>query len=325
MPALDTRGGRLGPHLAVMPEEVAEVLSVRRGGRYVDATVGEGGHAERMLVDSAPDGELLAVDWDEQALERSRQRLERFGARVRFARSSFGELRDLLTDAGWPEGADGVLVDLGVSTLQLSLDERGFSFAADGPLDMRMDRRSSRTAADLVRELAESELADLLYRFGEEPASRRIARAIVTERRLVPIETTARLRAIVSRAGAHARPGRDPATRTFQALRIAVNGELVELERLLDEGWNLVRAGGRLAVLSYHSLEDRMVKQAFKRWAAPCICPPGLPICGCGWKARVRPVARRRLRPAAAEIAGNPRARSAGLRAVERIADEVGS
>lgn len=322
MPAVE-ESERLGAHIPVMPEEVAEVLQVRAGGRYVDATVGEGGHARRILLDSAPDGELLALDWDEQALARSRERLAVFASRVRFVRAGFGDLSSLLAECGWGDGADGVLVDLGVSTLQLGRAERGFSFAAEGPLDMRMDRRRPTTAADLVRELSEDDLADLLFRFGEEPASRRIARAIVSRRRLRPIETTADLRAIVAAAAVRARPGRDPATRTFQALRIAVNGELAELERLLDRGWELLRHGGRLAILSYHSLEDRLVKRAFKQWAATCICPPGLPVCGCGWHPRVRPVTRGRLRPSAREIEENPRARSAGLRAVERIADEV--
>jgi len=251
--------------------------------------------------------------------------LAAFGERVRFVHASFGELRRVMDDEGWSEGADGVLVDLGLSTLQLARAERGFSFSADGPLDMRMDRRLPTTAADLVRDLDERDLADLIFRFGEEPASRRIARAIVAQRRIQPIETTARLREVVIAAGIRSRPGRDPATRTFQALRVAVNSELAELERLLDHGWELMRKGGRMAILSYHSLEDRMVKRAFKLWASSCVCPPGIPVCGCGWHARVRLIRGGRLRPSDEEVAANPRARSAGLRAVERITDEVGS
>ena len=322
MPAVE-KTDRLGPHVPVMPEEVAELLRVRSGGRYVDATVGEGGHAYRMLVDSSPDGQVLALDWDDQAIEKSRKRLEPFGGRVRFLRASFGELRRVLDEVGWSEGADGILVDLGLSTLQLGRTERGFSFSADGPLDMRMDRRRPTTAADLVRDLDERELADVIFRFGEEPASRRIARAIVAERRVRTIETTAQLREVVVRAGIRSRPGRDPATRTFQALRITVNSELAELEQLLDRGWELMREGGRLVILSYHSLEDRMVKHAFKRWASACICPPGIPACNCGWYARVRLLSRRRLRPSEEEVSANPRARSAGLRAVERLAEKV--
>ena len=316
---------RLGPHIPVMPEEVAEALRARSGGRYVDATVGEGGHAYRMLVDSSPDGQLLALDWDDQAIEKSRTRLASFGGRVRFVRASFGELRRVLDEVGWSEGADGILVDLGLSTLQLGRTERGFTFSADGPLDMRMDRRRPTTAADLVRELDERDLADVIFRFGEEPASRRIARAIVAQRRIAAIQTTAQLRDVIVRAGIRSRPGRDPATRTFQALRIAVNSELAELEHLLDRGWELMTKGGRLAILSYHSLEDRMVKHAFKRWASTCICPPAIPVCNCGWHARVRLVSGRRLRPSEEEVAANPRARSAGLRAVERLVNEVGS
>jgi len=302
-----------------MVDEVGEVLAARPGGRYVDATIGEGGHAERLLEDSSPDGALLGLDWDEDALGLSRKRLERFGARVTLARRPFGELRDALEDAGWGDGADGILIDLGVSTLQLGRAERGFSFAADGPLDMRMDRRRPASAADLVNELRESELADLLYELGEERASRRIARTIVARRTQKPFATTAELRAAVAASGVRGRPGHDPATRTFQALRIAVNDELGEIERVLDRGWELLRPGGRMAVLSYHSLEDRMVKQAFKRWTASCICPSERPRCDCGWSARVRSVVRRRQRPTPEEIEANPRARSAGLRAVERL------
>jgi 16S rRNA (cytosine1402-N4)-methyltransferase len=300
-----------------MPEEVAAVLHARAGGRYVDATVGEGGHAERILEDSAPDGELLGLDWDAEALEMSRARLARFGSRVRLVQRGFGEVGSALRDVGWGEGADGILVDLGVSTLQLGRAERGFSFAADGPLDMRMDRSRARTAADLVREMSERELADVLRTFGEEPAARRIARSIVRRRDQGPIRTTSELRQAVVEAGVRPRKGRDPATRTFQALRIAVNDELGELERMLDEGWQLLRGAGRMVILSYHSLEDRLVKQAFRRWAAKCVCPPGHPVCDCGWSPKATLLMRRRLRPSAAEVEANPRARSAGLRAVE--------
>jgi 16S rRNA (cytosine1402-N4)-methyltransferase len=313
---------RLGPHLAVMLGEISETIRSHGGGRYVDATVGEGGHAERILEDSGPDGELLGMDRDADALVACRTRLARFGSRLTLVHSSFGDLRTALADNGWAEGADGILVDLGVSTLQLGRPSRGFSFAADGPLDMRMDQSDATTAADLVNGLGERELADLIFRFGEEPASRRIARQIVTRRHEHPFTTTAELRAAIVAAGVRARPGRDPATRTFQAMRIAVNAELTELERLLDHGWELMRAGGRMAVLTYHSLEDRIVKHTFRRWASRCICPPGRPVCDCGWRPRVRLLTRRRGRPSDAEVQTNPRARSAGLRAVERLSEQ---
>jgi 16S rRNA (cytosine1402-N4)-methyltransferase len=302
-----------------MLEEVATVLHPRTGARYVDGTVGEGGHAERILEDSAPDGELLGLDWDEDAMASAGTHLERFGARVTLVRQSFGRMLDALDEMGWADGADGIVLDLGLSSLQLGRSERGFSFSADGPLDMRKDRRLEKSAKDLVNTAPEEELADIIFTLGEEKASRRIARAISRRRQERPLETTGELREAVLEGGVRRRPGRDPATKTFQALRIAVNGELAELESVLTEGWRCLRAGGRLAILTYHSLEDRLVKQAFRRWAARCICPPGRPICDCGWRARVTVLTRKRLRPSEAEIEQNPRARSAGLRAVERL------
>jgi 16S rRNA (cytosine1402-N4)-methyltransferase len=301
-----------------MVEEVSAVLRARRGGRYVDGTVGEGGHAERILEDSRPDGEVLGLDWDEDAIARAAKHLPATD-RLKLVRASFGETSSVLEQVGWADGADGILLDLGVSTLQLGRASRGFSFTADGPLDMRMDRRRSKTAADLVNTAAEQELADLIFNLGDERASRRIARSIVRRRQERPLETTAELRQAVIEAGVRTKTGRDPATRTFQALRIAVNGELAELESILSDGWQLLKSGGRMAILTYHSLEDRLVKTAFRRWAARCVCPPDTPICSCGWKPRVTVLTRKRLRPTDAEVSDNPRARSAGLRAVERL------
>jgi len=309
------------PHLPVMVGEVIEWLAVRPGGRYVDATLGDGGHAQEILENSAPDGQLLAIDWDDEALQRSRARLQSFGERVEVKRVSFAALGSAIDSVGWSNGADGVFIDLGVSTVQLRSPGRGFSFTADGPLDMRMDRRRETTAADLVNGLAERELADVIYGYGEERASRRIARQIVERRKRAPITTTGELREAVVAAGVRGRPGHDPATRTFQALRIAVNTELDEIERVLDDGWRSLAPGGRMVILSYHSLEDRLVKLAFRKWAAKCICPPERPRCDCGWQPRVRLLTRRRQKPSAEEIASNPRARSAGLRAVERLVE----
>ncbi len=247
------------PHLPVMVGEVVSWLAVRPGGRYVDATLGDGGHAQRILQESAPDGRLLALDWDDEALQRSRQRLQPFGERVQVRRLSFAELASAIEEAGWSDGADGILIDLGVSSMQLRTPARGFSFAADGPLDMRMDRRREVSAAELVNGLSERDLADVIYRYGEERASRRIARQIVCARKSTAFTTTAELRQAVIAAGVRGRPGHDPATRTFQALRIAVNTELDEISRVLEDGWRSLTVGGRMAILSYHSLEDRLV------------------------------------------------------------------
>lgn len=311
---------RLGRHIPVMAREIVEAVRARPGHRFVDATLGEGGMSELILEASSPDGELLGLDWDDAALEITRRRLERFGERVRLVRDSFANLRVVLSDAGWGEGADGIIVDLGISTLQLGRNDRGFSFQADAPLDMRMDRRVETTAADLLADLPEKELADLIFRYGEEHASRRIARQIVKRRATEPVRTTARLSAAVRAAGVKTKPGIDPATRTFQALRIAVNRELDQIESLLDRGWELLRPGGRLAILSYHSLEDRIVKQTFATWSADCLCPPRQVVCNCGWTAKVRRVTRGKQKPTDEEIERNPRARSAGLRVVERLA-----
>ncbi len=303
-----------------MTTEVVVALAPARAGRYLDATIGLGGHADALLEAGPESLELLGVDRDRDALDIARSRLARFGGRVHLEHAAFDEIASLMQQLGWSDGVDGILLDLGVSSLQLDSGERGFSFRQDGPLDMRMDRTSGMTAAELVAETSESDLADLIYRFGEEKASRRIARAIVNARTLGPLTRTADLRAAVLAAGVRGRPGHDPSTRTFQALRIAVNGELEQLESVLHDAWRLLRTNGRMAVLTYHSLEDRLVKNTFRSWAARCICPPVKPFCDCGWTPKVRLLSSRLARPSEGEIARNPRARSAGLRVVERIA-----
>ena len=314
-----SRSDSVSRHEPVMLDEVIEYLNIKPGGRYVDATLGEGGHTEHILAASSPDGEVLGIDRDQEALDSARGYLAAPLERLHTVRAPFGELLELLAERGWGAGVDGVLVDLGISTLQLRRPQRGFSFAADGPLDMRMDADLPRSAADLVNELPEEELANIIYRFGEERASRRIARTIVHTRREQPLATTADLREAVIGAGVRAKPGRDPATRTFQALRIAVNDELGQVTRLMEDGWKALRSGGRMVILSYHSLEDRIVKNEFRRWAADCLCPPRQPICNCGWHAKVKLVKSRKLKPTDEEVSRNPRARSAGLRVVERI------
>jgi len=288
-------------HEPVLLRETLELLAVRPGGSYADGTVGLGGHAAEVLRRSAPDGRLLAVDRDPDALERSRERLAEFGPRVRLAHADWRELPALLGE----ERPQGVLLDLGVSSLQLDTPERGFSFRADGPLDMRMDRTGGPTAADVVNRMPEAELADVLYHFGEEHASRSIARAIVRARQRVHLRTTGELADVVR--GAAGRPrgrGLDPATLTFQALRIYVNRELEGLRPALEEIAARLAPGGRLAVIAFHSLEDREVKNAFRDLA----------------RGDFRLLTRKPMRPSEEEVARNPRARSARLRGLERAA-----
>jgi 16S rRNA (cytosine1402-N4)-methyltransferase len=300
------------PHIPVLYEEVLAGLQVEAGGLYVDGTVGAGGHAQGMLRQSAPDGHLLGLDVDPRALAIACRRLAEFGDRVTLVCANFATIRAQV-DAVGRGLADGILLDLGISSMQLANAEQGFSFQLDGPLDMRMDPRLGQTAADLVNELAEQELADLIYRYGQESASRRIARAIVTAR---PIDSTRELASVVSRV---VRSGRiHPATRTFQALRIAVNGELDRLEEALPAAVASLKSKGRLAVIAFHSLEDRIVKQFFRREARDCICPPEALVCTCGHRATLDIVTKKPIRPAAEEVESNPRSRSARLRIVAR-------
>lgn len=284
-------------HVPVLLAEVLELLAVRPGGLYVDGTVGLGGHAAAVLRASGPDGRLLGLDRDGETLERARARLAEFGGRARIEQGDYRGIPERL--AG--ERADGILLDLGVSSVQLDEAERGFSFQAEGPLDMRMDRSAGTTAADLVNRMRERDLADLLYECGEEPASRRIARAIVFARERRPIETTTELADIVRRAAPRRRPGGlHPATRTFQALRIRVNRELEGLGEALERAADCLRPGGRLAVIAFHSLEDRAAKEAFRALAARGF----------------RVLTPKPVRPGEAEVRANPRARSARLRAI---------
>jgi 16S rRNA (cytosine1402-N4)-methyltransferase len=301
-------------HVPVMVGVVVEWLRPRPGARLVDATVGLGGHAAALLA-AAPGSQLVGIDRDPEALARAGARLASSASRVTLRRASYGDLRHVLAELGW-DGADGILLDLGVSSLQLDDAARGFSFRADGPLDMRMGPGAGRDAAEIVNTWAEEDLARILFEYGEERRARAIARAVVRAR---PLGSTRQLAAVVERVLGRGRPGIHPATRTFQALRIAVNDELDALDHFLADGFETLRPGGRLAVLAYHSLEDRRVKEAFRRWAADCLCPPGIVSCACGWRARARELTRRPLRPSAAEVAENPRARSARLRVVERL------
>ena len=318
-PPMKTRTD-IGPggaaHVAVLVGEVVEWLRPRPGACLVDATVGLGGHATALLA-AAPGARLLGLDRDRAALARAAERLP--GERVVLRQARFSELGAVLAELEW-DGADAVLLDLGVSSLQLDDPARGFSFRVDAPLDMRMDAGSDPSAAEIVNQWPERELARILAAFGEEPRARALARAIARAR---PLRTTGELARVIGGVLGRGRPGLHPATRSFQAIRMAVNDELGELERFLADGYRVLRPRGRLAVLAYHSLEDRRVKDAFRRWAADCLCPPRTPRCVCGWSAKVRLLTRRPLRPSAREVARNPRARSARLRIVERLEERA--
>jgi len=308
------------PHRSVLLTESLVLLSPRPGALFVDATLGPGGHAEALLERVAPDGRVLGIDRDPAAVAFATQRLARFGDRFLGVVGDHGEIEAIAKDAGMPE-VDGVIADLGISSLQLDDAARGFSFQQDAPLDMRMDPSGGPTAADLVATLDEAALARVLADFGEERAARRIARAIVRERQSRPIETTGALSALVSRVVA-ATSGRfriHPATRTFQALRIAVNREIEGIPDFVRGACALLRPHGRLAVISFHSLEDRAVKTTFRALTHPCVCPTALPVCVCGLTPVVRALTPRPLVPSEHEIQRNPRARSARLRGVEKI------
>jgi 16S rRNA (cytosine1402-N4)-methyltransferase len=285
-------------HVPVLLTETLELLAVKPGGLCVDGTVGLGGHAAGVLRASAPDGRLLGLDRDAETLERARVRLAEFGDRVRLEQGDYREIPERLGG----ERPDAILLDLGVSSVQLDEPERGFSFQAEGPLDMRMDRSTGPTADDIVNHMREKDLADLLHRYGEEPASRRIARAIVFAREKKRITTTTELADIVRRAAPRRPGGLHPATRTFQALRIRVNGELEGLGEGIERAASCLRPGGGLAVIAFHSLEDRAAKEAFRSLATRGF----------------RLLTKKPVRPGEAEVHANPRARSARLRAVRR-------
>jgi 16S rRNA (cytosine1402-N4)-methyltransferase len=310
-------------HLPVLVEEVMSMLAPAPGSLQIDATVGGGGHTERILEATNPDGRLLGLDADGAAIARVDGRLRaRFGERLVLRRANFRELRTVAPDAGFAS-VDGLLFDLGLSSFQLADAQRGFGFRTGGPLDMRFDTGRGVPASELLATLDTRELTALFKRYGEERQAGRIARAIVAARATAPIETAEDLAALIERVA----PGNPrirrrihPATRVFQALRIAVNTELDALAEGLAAAVDLLRPGGRLVVLSYHSLEDRIVKRFFAAERRGCVCPPELPVCVCGRNPRLRLVTRPSLTPTAAEIAANPRARSARLRAAERLA-----
>jgi len=313
-------GGMGAPHRPVLPQETIDFLAPQRGGLFVDCTVGLGGHSE-LLLSHSTETRVIGMDRDPEALRYAAERLARFGDRFRPVHADFRDIRRVLEDAG-ENLAAGVVVDLGVSSLQLDSPQRGFSFRYDAPLDMRMDRESAgETAAELLRRLPEQEIARILFEYGEERKSRRIARWIVERREEgKPIVNTKELADLVARAAGKKRSGPiHPATRTFQALRVAVNQELKELDRFLEAAVDLLQPDGRFVAISFHSLEDRIIKREFRRLSGYCQCSPRLAICSCGARRVVEVLTKRPVVPSPNELKENPRARSAKLRAVRKL------
>jgi len=306
-------------HKPVLLHEVIGYLRCTPGKLFVDGTVGGGGHARAILEKTAPDGRLIGIDWDEEALVKARFNLQSYEERLVLVRENFALIGSVLARLHIL-AVDGILLDLGLSSFQVDEAERGFSFNLAGPLDMRMDTREKSTAAHLVNTLSEDRLAEIIWNFGEERWHRRIARNIVRARAEEPIETTDRLAEVVYRAiPAGKRPRqRHPATRTFQALRLAVNRELDHLQTFLQGALDWLNPGGRLAIISFHSLEDRLVKQTFANWARSCRCPARSPICQCEGRPLVSLVNKKPVVPSESEIKANPRARSGRLRVVEK-------
>ncbi len=309
-------------HLSVMPAEVLACLQPQPGETFVDGTLGGGGHSRLLLESTAPDGRLIGLDRDQDALKAAAEILDPYGDRVILRHANFSEVDQILEELGI-EGMDGMLLDLGVSSFQLDAGHRGFSFQVDAPLDMRMDRSGGLTAADILQTYSAEELARIFFEYGEERYSRRIARRIVERRVETPLTTTSQLAELVKYSVPKGRvPARiHPATRVFQALRIEVNGELEHVAQGLEKAINCLRPGGRLAVISFHSLEDRLVKRFFRSESQSCICPPKLPMCICNHQPRVKVLTRKGLRASEEEVANNPRSRSAVLRAVCRCPD----
>lgn len=302
-------------HEPVMLEECISALQVQRGGRYIDCTVGGGGHAAAILEESSPGGRLIGIDADPHAIRVARGKLKPYGKDAILVNENFKYLENICTRHGFSP-VNGVLFDLGMSSLQLEEAGRGFSFRQDSPLDMRFSDRQDLTAADIVNTYPEVELAQLLYRYGEEQRNRQIARCIVERR---PLGTTQELARVVEQAVGGTRGRIHPATKTFQALRIAVNHELENLELALEQAVNLLGNGGRIVVISFHSLEDRLVKGFFRREAQWCICPPGMPACICGHTPRLKVLSKKVFRPSPVEVQTNPRSRSARMRVAEYI------
>ncbi|HEY5603488.1 MAG TPA: 16S rRNA (cytosine(1402)-N(4))-methyltransferase RsmH [Gammaproteobacteria bacterium] len=304
-------------HQPVLLKEVLEALDIKPQGKYVDGTFGRGGHAREILQCLGPEGRLLVMDKDPQAIEVARQ-LFNDDTRVIIEKGSFAMIKQKVAEQAWSGAVDGILLDLGVSSPQLDAAERGFSFRRDGVLDMRMDTESGRSAAEWIAQVKEQELATVLREYGEERFAKRIARAIVKARETQPITTTKQLAAIIAQANPKWETGKDPATRSFQAIRIFINNELEDLKTCLAQVADLLKTGGRLVIISFHSLEDRIVKRFIREQAKGDNYPPGLPVTLAQLNPKLKPLGKA-IQPSAAEVAANPRARSSVLRVAEKI------
>ena len=313
-PDSGSAGGQV-PHQPVLYQQVMNALAPEKGSLFLDGTLGAGGHAKGILQASTPHGQLLGLDRDAEALKIARQRLRAYKDRLILRQASYRNAPDILDQVGWKR-VNGILLDLGVSSMQIDQPQRGFSFMEDGPLDMRFDQDQEITAADLLNSLEEPELASIIWEYGEERYSRQIARAIVDAR---PIHTTRDLARLVQSVVPGHGSQIHPATRTFQALRIATNEELEVLSTALPELLNRLEPAGRIAIISFHSLEDRIVKQYFKKESSDCLCPPKQPVCTCGHQASIKVLTKKPVRPDKKEIEHNPRARSARLRVAEKL------
>jgi 16S rRNA (cytosine1402-N4)-methyltransferase len=307
-------------HMPVMQREVIESLRCGPGGIYVDGTVGGGGHAGEILRHSAPDGLLIGLDVDDDALRESGERLRPFGSRKILVKGNFADIDTILASLNIRE-VDGILLDLGVSAHQLKTARRGFSFSLNAALDMRMDQSGGLSALDVINTFPEKELESIIKDYGEEMMAARIVKRISMRRKTSPIETTAELADVIVKALPSPFKARKihPATRTFQAIRIYVNNELLNLHNAVNRGVDVLRKSGRFSIISFHSLEDRIVKDGFRSWDKGCICPPSLPVCACHRKAKLKVLTRKPITPAASEIECNPQARRAKLRTAERI------
>jgi 16S rRNA (cytosine1402-N4)-methyltransferase len=307
-------------HVPVLLAETLAALDLKPDGIYVDCTLGGAGHSSEIARRLGPEGRLIGLDQDENALKAAGERLQPFGEQVRLVKTNFAQIAAVIHELGTGP-VDGVLMDIGVSSHQLDEAERGFSFHQDAPLDMRMDRDNPVSAATVVNEWGDTEIMRILWEYGEEKWSKRVAQFIVKAREKAPLQTTGELVDVIKAAipAAARREGGHPARRTFQAIRIAVNDELGALERGLEGALSVLKPGGRLAVITFHSLEDRIVKQTFATWVNPCTCPPSLPVCACGKKPLAAHVTRKPVTASETELQENPRARSAKLRAVTKI------
>ena len=307
-------------HIPVLYEECMELLNIRPGGVYVDGTLGGGGHASGIAERIGEEGLLIGIDRDQDALDAAGERLKRYGCRKLLVRSTYAQIRQVLEENGI-EGIDGALLDIGVSSFQLDNPDRGFSYMQDAPLDMRMNRDDTFSAYDVVNGYPKGELTRIIRGYGEERWASRIATFIADRRKEGPIETTGQLTEIIKAAipASARREGPHPAKRTFQAIRIEVNGELDQLRQACDAYCDVLNPGGRLAIITFHSLEDRIVKDAFNRRLDPCTCPKDLPVCVCGKKADVKKVTGKPVTAREEELEGNPRSRSAKLRVIEKL------